>query len=136
MTRLPPRRVVGHAERVLHRGIGLGLALCALVLAPTPARADVVAPAEAACRDAEVGEPCALGDEGGACVESSCSRLDYSAGTPPRTASFPCRICEVGTVPTAGGPGGRWLVILALPIVIAISAALALRRRHGRGKRR
>lgn len=82
----------------------LPLALFALALvAPSSARADLPPPEEnMVCADKKVGDACELSGARGACVSDSCSRLDYSNGTPPETVSYECLRCQPGVA--AKGP--------------------------------
>src|SRR5258705_7085122 len=65
--------------------------LCAAWLAaPFPASADVVSPAAAACNGKSAGDAC---DKGGSCKKSTCSKLDYSQGVPPRSKTYECLVC-------------------------------------------
>ncbi|NVB37358.1 hypothetical protein G6O69_05910 [Pseudenhygromyxa sp. WMMC2535] len=67
-------------------------------------------PEEQACLDKRVGDPCtsALGTPG-ACTQGTCSRLDYSQGSPPRAVEEPCVVCKEGPgqPPKLGGDGGQ-----------------------------
>jgi MYXO-CTERM domain-containing protein len=68
------------------------------------ARADEAPPPSFfACTDKSPGDACE-GDFGaGACVASTCSRLDYSKGSPPETVSQDCLKCQP-TPPTPTPP--------------------------------
>lgn len=65
------------------------------------ARADEAPPPSFfACASKSPGDACE-GDFGaGACVASTCSRLDYSKGSPPETVSQDCLKCQPPAPPT------------------------------------
>jgi uncharacterized protein (TIGR03382 family) len=77
----------------------LGLAL----LLHPPALADVPPPDTEGCDAKAEADPCRT-DAGvdGACRKSTCSRLDYSKGTPPGSVSYECMVCTpaAGAAPT------------------------------------
>jgi MYXO-CTERM domain-containing protein len=86
-------------------GLGLTLAWGAA------ASADVIPPEEMVCQDRTPGVSCAVDGVDGQCVESTCSRLDYSRwdGGPegPPTTEYDCLICETdGSGGSDGGAGG------------------------------
>lgn len=79
----------------------LGLALA--LLAPGDARAQPPAagPDEAACQSKQSGDACSLiNGDAGICGPGTCSRLDYSQGSPPKATEEPCTVCSV----TSAGP--------------------------------
>lgn len=60
-------------------------------------------PPEAEMVCAKAGDPCALSDgQSGRCVNATCSKLDYSQGTPPQSVEYSCVRCEA-----AGAAGGQ-----------------------------
>ena len=75
----------------------------------------------------------------GACQAQTCSRLDYSDGSPPGTITYACLVCVAGASPSASvdaGSGGTATPVktgctvgfgLALP---AAALLLGLRRRR------
>lgn len=92
----------------------------ALALAPISAGAQPptlggggeAGPAEQACAGKSVDDPCSLPNgQAGVCGEGTCSRLDYSGGSPPKATEEPCVICKQGaspgTPPKLGGDGGE-----------------------------
>jgi hypothetical protein len=98
--------------------------LCVLLLAASPAAADVVNPAEFACRDRRAGDRC---DGGGRCVPSTCTRIDYSGGQGPRSRREDCLLCQTPPSTRVGdlapSPGG----ILAVGVVgLLIAGAIVL----------
>lgn len=69
------------------------------------ARADLIDPAEEACGKA--GEACTVDGQDGACVEQTCSKLDYSnmgPGNVPGTKEYPCARCVIGGKVTTPAP--------------------------------
>jgi len=73
-----------------------------LVALPRPVRADVPPPNSAQCNGKSAGDSCTTDDsKAGACVSSTCSKLDYSDGTPPGTKTYPCLLCNAGPAPTS-----------------------------------
>jgi hypothetical protein len=81
-----------------------------LLLAVHPASADVPPPNRAQCDGKVAGEACQTeAGTAGACAASTCSRLDYSHGTPPGSVDYACTLCVEGgdvtvssTPPTSG----------------------------------
>ncbi|MCG3172709.1 MAG: hypothetical protein GMKNLPBB_00864 [Myxococcota bacterium] len=68
-----------------------GMAMAALLLIPAPAFADAINPDESACQGKKAGDSC----EGGkSCASATCSRLDYSDGSPPTTKEYACLLCK------------------------------------------
>ncbi len=63
------------------------------------ARADVVSDKEVQCRGAAEGDACKVDGIAGLCKPSTCSRLDYSGGSPPGTVEFDCMECTPGASP-------------------------------------
>ena len=67
-----------------------------LTLGGAGASADVISPEEDSCRDQKAGASCRIDGKAGTCQESTCGRLDYSQGTPPRGVEEPCQVCVPG----------------------------------------
>lgn len=110
----------------------LTLALAAM---SAPAAADVPPPGSEECAGRPVGDACRVGGSEGACQETSCTRLDYSNGTPPTPVSYPCLLCVEGATPTVEPRGGGCAVrpgSSAMPHlgVLAGLLAVGLRRRR------
>jgi MYXO-CTERM domain-containing protein len=82
------------------------MVLTSIMLLGPAAMADVIPPEVAACEGLDAGNTC----NGGVCQKSTCSRLDYSQGSPPvGTIAYDCVKC--GSSPngqggTSGGSGG------------------------------
>jgi hypothetical protein len=78
------------------------------------ARADIISDNQAVCRDKAAGDACEVDGKAGKCAKSTCSRNDYSGGTPPKQVSSECLICEPETAaaspptrrPRAAAPPG------------------------------
>lgn len=50
---------------------------------------------ESVCANAKADDPCALSDgQSGRCVDATCSKLDYSQGTPPQSVEYSCLRCD------------------------------------------
>jgi hypothetical protein len=127
------------------RGLpAIGLGAFGLLLLARPCAADVISPVEQECRNRAAGAACTVGDRTGTCVESTCSRLDYSGGVPPRSVSAPCRVCDVSkatpgkvtpvdATPGKAAPGtsGAALAIGAGALAL-VGGVLFARRWHGR----
>jgi hypothetical protein len=67
-----------------------------LSLSAAPAMADVIDPAEEACRSKAKDASCNA-DQPGTCQDGECCRNDYSNGVPPSTVCSPCLVCKPGT---------------------------------------
>ena len=120
------------------------LALASLLLA-APALADVPPPNTQSCQQAQEGAACKTDDGvAGACQKQTCSRLDYSNGTPPTSKSYDCLVCVAGS-PSSGDAGagtgskcsvsapGRAAGTRAPAALLALlGATLLLLRRSGR----
>jgi hypothetical protein len=92
------------------------------------AHADVPPENTEGCSDKVAGDAC-TNDAGkkGACVKSTCSKLDYSNGTPPSSVDYECLLCDASAAPdngcsSTGHSAGLVGLLLALPL---------LRRRRG-----
>jgi hypothetical protein len=109
-----------------------------LGLVSATAAADVPPPGLAECNDREVGAACTIGGQSGACQQSTCSRLDYSDGTPPRGVQYDCVLCVAGATPTGGGGCAVQPVraarasVLGLGLVATALVFVARRRRASR----
>lgn len=74
--------------------------LLATLLLATAARADEApSPSMFVCEGKKVGDACTSESGPGTCVQSTCSRLDYSRGTPPTTVSRDCLQCQKSAPP-------------------------------------
>jgi MYXO-CTERM domain-containing protein len=58
----------------------------------------VISPEEDSCRDKPVGTPCGVDGQRGQCQASTCGRLDYSEGSPPKSVEEPCQVCVASPV--------------------------------------
>lgn len=97
-------------------------ALWLLLLLAAPASADVPPANTTGCSSRKAGDACETDDKkSGTCRDSTCSRLDYSQGTPPKSVEAACLKCE----PKASGCSSTAAV--ALPALAF--TVLALRRR-------
>ncbi|MFV8752157.1 hypothetical protein ACNOYE_16540 [Nannocystaceae bacterium ST9] len=57
-------------------------------------------PDEAACQAKASGDACTLvNGRAGTCGPGTCSRLDYSQGSPPKASEEPCTVCVAGSSP-------------------------------------
>lgn len=85
------------------RVLGASL-LAVVVLASAAAQADVAPPNSSQCGGKKAGDTCKTDDgKQGTCVESTCSRLDYSK-QPPGTTSYACMLCNAeGAGASSGG---------------------------------
>jgi len=66
-------------------------------------------PEEEACTGLASGDACALpNNQPGTCAPATCSRLDYSGGSPPKATEEACIVCKGGQAgpPMLGGDGG------------------------------
>ena len=76
------------------------LIACSAFLFTEQVRADLAPPEEITnCNGKEIGEACDVDGTKGHCVTESCSRLDYSMGTPPSSVSYDCMRCDPGAAP-------------------------------------
>ncbi|MFO7566719.1 MAG: MYXO-CTERM sorting domain-containing protein [Enhygromyxa sp.] len=89
-------------------GLLLGLASSAAAAPPAG-----VGPEEQACVGRAIGDACTLpNNQLGTCAQATCSRLDYSGGSPPRAVEEPCIACKPAGAqphdgpPMLGGDGG------------------------------
>lgn len=82
-----------------------GLALALLGPVDAGAQSPAAGPDEAACQGKQSGEACSLvNGSAGSCGPGTCSRLDYSQGSPPRASEEPCTVCVVASVSTDHHP--------------------------------
>lgn len=82
----------------------LSLSLCVAALAgPREAAADLPPPEEnRVCEGKKAGDACSTASLAkGRCVADTCSRLDYSKGSPPDTVSYACQRCAPASDPPA-----------------------------------
>lgn len=71
--------------------------LLACLLPAASARADEAPPPSFfACEGKKVGDACDGDDGPGRCAAETCSKLDYSQGTPPGTLHYDCLQCRKG----------------------------------------
>lgn len=112
-----------------HLLVALALS-CAL---PAVASADVPPPGVEECGGRSAGDPCTVNGQDGACEDSTCSRLDYSDGVPPRTETYPCVLCREGATPTNPPASSGCSVAQrgsAAPWLLALLGLAALARRR------
>jgi len=73
----------------------LTLGLFAALAFATPARADVPPPNSAGCMGKVAGDACQKDDmSAGTCESQTCTKLDYSMGTPPVSVDYTCVLCS------------------------------------------
>lgn len=103
----------------------------ALVALLTLAHADVPPADTEGCSGKAAGDACRTdaGEDGG-CVTSTCSRLDYSNGTPPSSVQYECLLCDPSAKPAATICGVVDPRAALLPT--ALAAVLPLARRRSR----
>lgn len=101
-------------------------ALAALL---TVAHADVPPANTEGCSGKAAGDACTTdaGEDGG-CVTSTCSRLDYSNGTPPTSVDYECLLCDASAKPDSTICGVVDPRAALLPAVLAAVLPLARRR--------
>ncbi len=68
------------------------------------ARADAIPPEQDACTGKTAGANCQDGDKSGTCVDATCTRLDYSRGTPPRSVEYACVKCDTSAARPVSDP--------------------------------
>jgi hypothetical protein len=80
------------------------LLLLAVMGFATAALADVPPPDVSDCQSKAAGDACKTdGSQSGACQKQTCSRLDYSDGSPPSTVQYDCLKCVAGAAPAKSG---------------------------------
>jgi hypothetical protein len=89
----------------------LMLGLSSVAGAATPPAVGGAGPEEEACSGRAVGDACTLPNRAlGTCKASTCNRLDYSGGSPPKSIEQACVVCQPGAghdgPPEALGSGG------------------------------
>jgi len=86
--------------------LALALPLLATLSLVSPARADVPPPNLKGCEMKKAADAC-MNDEDkpGTCVSQTCTKLDYSMGTPPTSVDYDCILCS-GPAPTSESSGG------------------------------
>ncbi len=68
----------------------------------SPAFADVPPPDTSGCNMKVAGDACQKDDmSAGTCGAQTCTKLDYSMGTPPKTVEYACLVCT-----SSGSAGG------------------------------
>ncbi len=76
------------------RKLTLTLCLFASLAVASPAFADVPPPDTSGCNMKVAGDACQKDDmSAGSCEAKTCSKLDYSMGTPPTTVEYSCLTC-------------------------------------------
>ncbi len=87
------------------------------------ARADVPPANVEGCEGKVAGDACTDdAEKRGACVKSTCSKLDYSNGTPPSSVDYECLLCDDAAAPDSGcshgGPSvGLVGLLVGLPLL-------------------
>ena len=110
--------------------------LCALMLCATVARADVPPPNASGCASKTGGAACTDdANAAGACAKNTCSKLDYSDGSPPSSVSYECLLCVAGASPAVDAGTGATPVktgCTAVPggLLAAAAVFFALRKRR------
>lgn len=89
-----------------------------------PMFADIILPDRAACQDKKADESCKVDGKDGICMTTTCSRLDYSQGTPPRSVAYECLVCK--PVVKAGEDGCSTLPVSSTTLLPIISLLLGL----------
>lgn len=91
------------------RKLILTLGLFATLAFSAPARADVPPPNFEGCMGKVAGDACQKDDmSAGSCESQTCTKLDYSMGTPPKSVDYPCVLCSgpAGGSSSSGSSGG------------------------------
>ncbi len=78
--------------------------LVSLFALPSVASADVIPFEVEACSGKKEGAKCTMFDQPGTCAQSTCSKLDYSQGTPPKPKKYDCVVCQIAPDGKAIGP--------------------------------
>ncbi len=82
----------------LHRSCLLTIvAFASSMMLAHDALADMISDNQAECLSKAEGDACQLDDKAGKCVKSTCSRNDYSGGTPPKRVDTECLLCTPGS---------------------------------------
>lgn len=85
--------------------LGLVASPVALAAPPPSVGGPSVGPQEEACKGRAVGAACTLPNQQlGICATSTCNRLDYSQGSPPKSVQAECLVCQEGEAGAANGP--------------------------------
>jgi hypothetical protein len=85
-----------------------GALLAGLLLLSSSARADAIAPDEEACNQKTAGADCVINGAAGHCAAKTCTRLDYSDGSPPGSKQVDCFVCvETGVADAASPPSNK-----------------------------
>jgi hypothetical protein len=96
----------------------LAIALASSFLSSRVALADLAPPPDP-CDGKAKGDPC----DSGVCVAETCSKLDYSKGTPPSSMEYECIKCRAKPAPKSGGcsiAGDGGGLSLALLLVLGV----------------
>jgi MYXO-CTERM domain-containing protein len=73
--------------------------------AATPPSTGGAGPEEEACAGRSSGDACTLPNKQlGTCAAATCSRLDYSGGSPPKAIEEACVVCKPADASTSGTP--------------------------------
>ena len=73
----------------------------------TPAFADIPPDDSAGCMSKAAGDACQKDDmSNGTCTSSTCTKLDYSMGTPPTSVEYACLLCKSGSNGASDDEGG------------------------------
>ena len=86
------------------------------------ARADAIPPDQDACTGKTAGAACEDGGKTGTCVDATCTRLDYSRGTPPRSVDYACVKCDTSTTQPVSDPVVEPAVDAATPDTTQVGA--------------
>ncbi|MBK9261765.1 MAG: hypothetical protein IPM54_18435 [Polyangiaceae bacterium] len=85
------------------RNFLLVLGVLASVATTSVAFADVPPPDTYGCNMKAAGDACEKDDgSAGTCVTSTCTKLDYSDGSPPGTIEYDCLICTTSASSSSG----------------------------------
>jgi hypothetical protein len=83
------------------RKLTLALSVFVSLAVARPAFADLPPPDTSGCNMKVAGDTCQKDDmSAGTCMTKTCSKLDYSDGSPPGTIDYECLVC------TSSGDGG------------------------------
>lgn len=94
--------VVGFGPRCTMKRLAGWFGAISVLVATTSVSADVISPEVAACNGLDAGAPCT----NGTCRASTCSRLDYSNGVPPKSVTYACVECVKGGSTGGAAAGG------------------------------
>lgn len=104
----------------------IALTLGFLALSAT-ASADVPPPDIDGCQGKKSGDVCKRDDGSSAtCKAQTCSKLDYSQGTPPTSVTYDCVLCNGDAAPAATTATGKNCATASLGATPATGAATIL----------